>query len=85
MHNFFEPYYQKLNYIVRNQESRIRICASLMVSVFSGTIDFLLSKRPQAVKLRNMYIFKIVPMLNPDGVLNGKYDTFSKSLLWLLE
>jgi len=39
---------------------------------YPGSIDFLLSKRPLAVKLRNMYIFKVVPMLNPDGVINGK-------------
>ncbi|XP_052795258.1 cytosolic carboxypeptidase 1-like [Mya arenaria] len=41
--------------------------------VMKGTIDYLLSKRPVSVKLRNMYIFKIVPMLNPDGVINGNH------------
>ncbi|KAH3841440.1 cytosolic carboxypeptidase 1-like [Dreissena polymorpha] len=41
--------------------------------VMKGTIDFLLSKRPLAAKLRDMYIFKIVPMLNPDGVINGNH------------
>ncbi|XP_061172292.1 cytosolic carboxypeptidase 1-like [Saccostrea echinata] len=39
--------------------------------VMKGTIDFLLSKRPAAQLLRETYIFKIVPMLNPDGVING--------------
>ena len=44
-----------------------------MVTFLSaGTIDFLLSRKPQAQLVREMYIFKIVPMLNPDGVLNGK-------------
>jgi hypothetical protein len=37
-----------------------------------GTINFLLSEKPAAQALRDMYIFKIVPMLNPDGVINGK-------------
>ncbi|KAH9487523.1 Cytosolic carboxypeptidase 1, partial [Bulinus truncatus] len=35
------------------------------------TIDFLLSRKPQAQHVREMYVFKIVPMLNPDGVING--------------
>lgn len=26
-----------------------------------------------AVRLRKTYIFKIIPLLNPDGVINGKY------------
>lgn len=45
----------------------------MIFKTFPGTIDFLLSRRANAAKLREMYIFKIVPMLNPDGVINGKY------------
>lgn len=41
--------------------------------IMKGTIDFLLSKKPQAQLVREMYIFKVVPMLNPDGVLNGNH------------
>lgn len=41
------------------------------VLFYVGTIDFLLSKRPAAQLLRETFIFKIVPMLNPDGVING--------------
>ncbi|CAG5128813.1 unnamed protein product [Candidula unifasciata] len=41
--------------------------------VMKGTIDFLLSKKPQAQQVRERYIFKIVPMLNPDGVVNGNH------------
>jgi len=37
-----------------------------------GTIDFLLSDKPIAQSLRELYIFKVIPMLNPDGVINGK-------------
>ena len=40
--------------------------------LFAGSIDFLLSKTPVANILREMFIFKIVPMLNADGVINGK-------------
>jgi len=43
-------------------------CASFVIH---GIIDFLVSDRQEAVKLRNDYVFKIIPMLNPDGVING--------------
>jgi hypothetical protein len=38
-----------------------------------GVIDFLLSDDPEANILRDKFIFKIVPMLNPDGVIYGNY------------
>mmetsp|Transcript_1831 Transcript_1831/g.6502 ORF Transcript_1831/g.6502 Transcript_1831/m.6502 type:complete len:594 (-) Transcript_1831:90-1871(-) len=38
-----------------------------------GAIDFLVSDDPEAVYLREHYVFKIVPMLNPDGVIVGNY------------
>jgi hypothetical protein len=37
-----------------------------------GTLEFLMGSSPLAHSLREAYIFKIVPMLNPDGVVNGK-------------
>jgi len=36
-------------------------------------IDFLLSPDKIAKKLRARYIFKIIPMLNPDGIRYGNY------------
>ncbi|CAB1331951.1 unnamed protein product, partial [Coregonus sp. 'balchen'] len=36
-------------------------------------IDFLVSQHPVALILRDHVIFKIVPMLNPDGVYLGNY------------
>ncbi|XP_064598674.1 cytosolic carboxypeptidase 1-like [Liolophura sinensis] len=39
--------------------------------VMKGTIDYLFSDKPQAKAARDLFIFKIVPMLNPDGVING--------------
>ena len=38
---------------------------------FLGVLDFLLSSKITARVLREIYIFKIIPMLNPDGVING--------------
>jgi hypothetical protein len=42
--------------------------------IMHGIIEFLMNKtNEQANILRNNYIFKIIPMLNPDGVVNGNY------------
>ena len=40
-----------------------------------GVLKFLVSAAPTAVALRRRYIFKIIPMLNPDGVINGRWVT----------
>lgn len=41
--------------------------------VLHGMIDYLISK--DASHLRDNLIFKIVPMVNPDGVVAGNYRT----------
>uniref|UniRef100_A0A672IVQ8 Cytosolic carboxypeptidase 1 n=1 Tax=Salarias fasciatus TaxID=181472 RepID=A0A672IVQ8_SALFA len=41
--------------------------------VMKGTLEFLMGPSPLAASLREAYIFKIVPMLNPDGVVNGNH------------
>uniref|UniRef100_A0A8D3BZV1 Cytosolic carboxypeptidase 1 n=1 Tax=Scophthalmus maximus TaxID=52904 RepID=A0A8D3BZV1_SCOMX len=41
--------------------------------VMKGTLEFLMGTSPLAANLREAYIFKIVPMLNPDGVVNGNH------------
>ncbi|KAK7146510.1 hypothetical protein R3I93_014072 [Phoxinus phoxinus] len=41
--------------------------------VMKGTLEFLMSCSPQAQSLRESYIFKVIPMLNPDGVINGNH------------
>jgi murein tripeptide amidase MpaA len=38
-----------------------------------GFIRFILSESPKARELRKKVVFKIVPMLNPDGVIVGNY------------
>ena len=41
--------------------------------MIKGVLDFLTSKSKEAKSLRERYIFKIFPMLNPDGVYYGNY------------
>ncbi|XP_029453105.1 cytosolic carboxypeptidase 3 isoform X2 [Rhinatrema bivittatum] len=41
--------------------------------MMKGFLDFILSNRQDAQLLRDMFIFKVVPMLNPDGVIVGNY------------
>ena len=38
-----------------------------------GTLEFLTGDSLEAKLLRDNFVFKIVPMLNPDGVINGNY------------
>lgn len=48
--------------------------------VFLGALRFLLSDDPRAVALRETFVFKLVPILNPDGVVRGHYRTNSRGL-----
>lgn len=41
--------------------------------MMKGVIDFLVSNAPEARALREKFVFKIVPMINVDGVINGNY------------
>lgn len=51
--------------------------------ILQGSVDFLLSKTdPRAIELRKHFVFVIVPMLNPDGVVRGhsRADTCGQNL-----
>lgn len=45
------------------------LCICLFL--FTGVLDFLMSNFYTARHLRETFVFKIVPMLNIDGVING--------------
>lgn len=41
--------------------------------MLEGSLQLLLSSSPLAEELRKHFVFKVVPMLNPDGVVHGNY------------
>lgn len=41
--------------------------------ICQGLIEFLISDHPEAVAIRKNFIIKVIPMLNPDGVIYGNY------------
>lgn len=48
--------------------------------VLHGLIEFLLSDDPRSAALRERFVFNIVPILNPDGVVLGHYRTDSRGV-----
>ena len=53
--------------------------------VCQGLIEFLVSAHPIAKVLRQHVVFKIIPMLNPDGVYLGNYRFVLRKFLDKLE
>lgn len=42
--------------------------------MLKGAIEFLTDENSEEAEiLRQNYVFKIIPMMNPDGVINGNY------------
>jgi murein tripeptide amidase MpaA len=75
----------RLRMVIFNQEGKHDEKKAIVVSarvhpgeaqssfMVQGFIEFILSDDPIADALRNKYVFKVIPMLNPDGVIYGNY------------
>ena len=53
--------------------SRVHPGESNASYIIHGTLEYLVSEEEGAYNLRNNFVFKIIPMLNPDGVIVGNY------------
>lgn len=53
--------------------SRVHPGESNASFIVEGFIQFMMSNDEDAVLLRDRFVFKIIPMLNPDGVIVGNY------------
>lgn len=53
--------------------SRVHPGESNASFIMEGMLEFLVSDIPAARRLRELFVFKIIPMLNPDGVIVGNY------------
>ncbi|XP_073402102.1 cytosolic carboxypeptidase 1 isoform X1 [Dendrobates tinctorius] len=71
--NYYENVYQFRNRPYIFLTSRVHPGETNASWVMKGTLEFLMGNNPTAHHLRESFIFKIVPMLNPDGVINGNH------------
>ena len=53
--------------------SRIHPGESNASYIVDGILTYLVSDEETAKYLRNNFVFKVIPMLNPDGVIIGNY------------
>uniref|UniRef100_A0A1B0GH66 tubulin-glutamate carboxypeptidase n=1 Tax=Lutzomyia longipalpis TaxID=7200 RepID=A0A1B0GH66_LUTLO len=86
-HGISEEHSTSLSYISQQEDyfvsSRVHPGETPASFVLNGFLTLLLDRKSSiAATLRRLYVFKIVPFLNPDGVYNGLYrsDTLGHNL-----
>ena len=67
------PLYSEKKYVVLS--GRVHPGESNSSYMMEGFIRFILSDCYEAIELRKRIVFKVVPMINPDGVIIGNYRT----------
>jgi murein tripeptide amidase MpaA len=55
--------------------SRVHPGESNSSYIMQGFLDFITGNSSEAIDLRRKIVFKIIPMINPDGVIAGNYRT----------
>ena len=53
--------------------SRVHPGESNASFIIEGFLEFIVSNEKDAKTLRDTFVFKVIPMLNPDGVIVGNY------------
>ncbi|XP_063769851.1 cytosolic carboxypeptidase 1 isoform X1 [Pseudophryne corroboree] len=71
--NYYEHVYQFRNRPYIFLTSRVHPGETNASWVMKGTLEYLMGNSSNARNLREAFIFKIIPMLNPDGVINGNH------------
>ena len=62
--------------------SRVHPGESVGSWMMKGAIDFLTDENSEeAETLRQNFVFKVIPMLNPDGVINGNCCSYKLQML----
>ena len=67
-----KPDHNKKFFLISARIHPSETCSSFVIN---GLITELLSTRPEMEELLNTTIIKIIPMLNPDGVVFGNFRT----------
>lgn len=66
------PYNKRKGVVIT---SRVHPGETTCSYIAESLIKFLLDNHQHSIALRNLFVFKIIPMLNPDGVVCGNYRT----------
>ena len=75
--------YGRMKFFTRASPSSVQIITGETNAswIMHGLLEYLTSQTKEAQLLRMNYVFKIIPMLNIEGVIHGRYGQYSNFLL----